>query len=87
MTVVPDAEEATFQLTRGLALAATVLLALALERWRPHERLRPAWATNVGLWAVDTLVVEDRQYRLDSPTKGRERWLCRLSPRRVPIER
>ena len=54
---MPDAGETAFQLTRGLALAATVLLALALERWRPHQRLRPAWGTNVGLWALDTLVI------------------------------
>jgi sterol desaturase/sphingolipid hydroxylase (fatty acid hydroxylase superfamily) len=54
---VPDAAETTYQLTRGVALAATILLALALERWRPHERLRPAWGTNLGLWAVDTLVI------------------------------
>ncbi|NNL65967.1 MAG: sterol desaturase family protein [Myxococcales bacterium] len=53
---MPDAET-TFQLTRGMALAAAVVLALALERLRPHERLRPAWSTNVGLWVVDTLVV------------------------------
>jgi len=32
-----------------------VVLGLALERWRPHERLQPAWGTNVGLFAVDTL--------------------------------
>ena len=51
-----DAGETTYQLARGVALAAAVVLALALERWRPHERLRPAWGTNVGLWAIDTLV-------------------------------
>jgi hypothetical protein len=40
---VHDIGETTFQIARGVALAATVLFALALERWRPHERLRPAW--------------------------------------------
>jgi sterol desaturase/sphingolipid hydroxylase (fatty acid hydroxylase superfamily) len=54
---MPDAGEATFQLTRGLALVAATLLALALEHWRPHERLRAAWGTNLGLWVVDTLVI------------------------------
>src|ERR1041384_1419958 len=35
---------------------ATLVLGLALEHWRPHERLRPAWRTNLGLWVVGTLV-------------------------------
>jgi sterol desaturase/sphingolipid hydroxylase (fatty acid hydroxylase superfamily) len=56
MTAMPDSGEATYQLARSVGLAAAVVLGLALERWRPHERLRPAWGTNVGLWAVDTLV-------------------------------
>ena len=54
---MPDLAETTFQLARAAALAAAVGLALALESWRPHARLRPAWSTNVGLWAVDTLVI------------------------------
>jgi sterol desaturase/sphingolipid hydroxylase (fatty acid hydroxylase superfamily) len=54
---VADAGETTYQLARGLGLAAAAFLALALERWRPHERLRPAWGTNLGLWAVDVLVM------------------------------
>lgn len=53
---MPDSGEASYQLARGVGLAAAVVLGLALERWRPHERLRPAWGTNVGLWAVGTLV-------------------------------
>ncbi len=52
-----EAEETTFQLARGVALAAVVVLALSLERWRPHERLRPAWRTNVSLWVVDAAVM------------------------------
>jgi sterol desaturase/sphingolipid hydroxylase (fatty acid hydroxylase superfamily) len=51
-----DWGETSYQLARGVALAAAVVLGLALERWRPHERLRPAWRTNLGLWAVDSLV-------------------------------
>jgi sterol desaturase/sphingolipid hydroxylase (fatty acid hydroxylase superfamily) len=39
-------------LTRGLALAGVLALGLALERSRPHERLHPAWATNLGIWAA-----------------------------------
>jgi sterol desaturase/sphingolipid hydroxylase (fatty acid hydroxylase superfamily) len=51
-----DPGEASYQLARGVGLAAALLLGLAFERWRPHRRLRPAWSTNMGLWAVDTLV-------------------------------
>lgn len=54
---MPDTGEAAFEFTRATALAATLLVALAVERLRPHERLRPAWSTNLGLWVVDTLVV------------------------------
>jgi sterol desaturase/sphingolipid hydroxylase (fatty acid hydroxylase superfamily) len=48
-----DSGEATYQLARILVLAAALALGLAVERWRPHRRLRPAWRTNLGLWAVD----------------------------------
>jgi sterol desaturase/sphingolipid hydroxylase (fatty acid hydroxylase superfamily) len=42
-------------LLRALGPSAALVLGLALERWRPHERLRPAWGTNLGLFAVGTL--------------------------------
>jgi sterol desaturase/sphingolipid hydroxylase (fatty acid hydroxylase superfamily) len=48
--------ETTYQLARGSSAAVALLLALALERYRRHERLRPAWATNLGLFAVDGVV-------------------------------
>src|SRR5262245_63815072 len=53
---MPDSAEASYQLARGVGLAAALLLGLGLERWRPHDRLRSAWSTNLGLWAVDSLV-------------------------------
>ena len=53
---MPDSGETSYQLVRVVGLAAAVVLGLVLERWRPHQRLHPAWHTNVGLWAVDTLV-------------------------------
>jgi sterol desaturase/sphingolipid hydroxylase (fatty acid hydroxylase superfamily) len=53
---MPDWGETSYQLARGVCLSAAVVLGLALERWRPHDRLRLAWRTNLGLWAVDTLV-------------------------------
>jgi len=54
---VPDSGEATYQLARGVGLAAALVLGLALERWRPHRRLQPAWRTNLGLWAVDAVAM------------------------------
>jgi sterol desaturase/sphingolipid hydroxylase (fatty acid hydroxylase superfamily) len=52
-----DSGETTFQLARAVALVAALALGLALEGWRPHARLRPAWATNAGLWVIDTAVM------------------------------
>jgi sterol desaturase/sphingolipid hydroxylase (fatty acid hydroxylase superfamily) len=49
--------ESTYQLARSLGLAVAIALGLALEYWRPHERLRPAWRTNFGLWAIDAVVL------------------------------
>jgi sterol desaturase/sphingolipid hydroxylase (fatty acid hydroxylase superfamily) len=54
---VLDSDEAVYQGARALAVVVTLGLALGLERWRPHERLRPAWRANLGLWAVDALVM------------------------------
>ena len=45
--------ETTYQLVRDVVLAAALVVGLSLERWRPHARLRPAWRTTVGLWAID----------------------------------
>jgi sterol desaturase/sphingolipid hydroxylase (fatty acid hydroxylase superfamily) len=43
-------------LLRGLSLAIVLGLGLALELWRPHARLRPAWTANLGVFAAGTLV-------------------------------
>jgi sterol desaturase/sphingolipid hydroxylase (fatty acid hydroxylase superfamily) len=53
---MPDPNETTYQLVRNAGLIAALLVALAAERWRPHAALRPAWGTNLGLWAVDAAV-------------------------------
>ena len=50
-------DEASYQLARTVGAAAVIVLGLALERWRPHERLRPAWGTNLGLWALGAFVM------------------------------
>jgi sterol desaturase/sphingolipid hydroxylase (fatty acid hydroxylase superfamily) len=52
---LPDAA-ASYPIVRGLGPLVAFALALALEQWRPHERLRPAWRTNLGLFAVGSLV-------------------------------
>ena len=54
---MPDSGEATYQLVRGAGLGVALFVVLALERFRPHERLRPAWRTNLGLWGIDALVM------------------------------
>jgi len=50
------ADEAAYQLVRAIGLGAAIALGLALEHWRPHSALRPAWATNVGLWSIGTVL-------------------------------
>lgn len=52
-----DATETTYQLARGSALVLALGIGLMLERYRPHSRLRRAWGTNLGLWAVDGVVM------------------------------
>jgi sterol desaturase/sphingolipid hydroxylase (fatty acid hydroxylase superfamily) len=52
-----EPSEETFQLVRTVGLAAALALAVAIERFRPHERMRTAWRTNLGLWAVDAVLM------------------------------
>jgi sterol desaturase/sphingolipid hydroxylase (fatty acid hydroxylase superfamily) len=54
---MPEAGETTYQLVRSVGLAAALMVGLALERWRPHAPLRPAWRTNLGFWAIDSLAM------------------------------
>jgi len=54
---MPEAGETTYQLVRSLGLAAALMVGLVLERWRPHAPLQPAWRTNLGLWAIDSIVM------------------------------
>lgn len=48
-----DSGESVYQAARVLTAGIAIALALALERFRPHAPLRPAWRTNLGLWAID----------------------------------
>jgi sterol desaturase/sphingolipid hydroxylase (fatty acid hydroxylase superfamily) len=51
-----SSSETTYQIARSASAALALLLALTLERFRRHERMRPAWGTNLGLFAVDGVV-------------------------------
>ena len=51
-----SAWEESYALVRAVSLFAVLGLGLALERWRAHARLRPAWSANLGLFAVGSLV-------------------------------
>jgi sterol desaturase/sphingolipid hydroxylase (fatty acid hydroxylase superfamily) len=52
---LPAWGEASHALARGMGPVVALALGLALERWRPHERLRPAWGTNLGLFVAGSL--------------------------------
>ena len=54
---MPDWSETAYQLVRGLGLGAALAIGLALEFWRPHERMKPALRTNLGLWGIDALIM------------------------------
>jgi sterol desaturase/sphingolipid hydroxylase (fatty acid hydroxylase superfamily) len=44
-------------LARTLGLAAALALALGLERLAPHTRQARPWRTNLGLWALDAVLM------------------------------
>ncbi|HZR80264.1 MAG TPA: sterol desaturase family protein [Candidatus Binatia bacterium] len=50
-------DEQSFQVLRGAAFVVALAAGMALERAAPHARLRPAWRTNLGLWAVNAAVI------------------------------
>src|SRR5262245_8286076 len=52
-----DSGEATYQLARSIVPIATLAVGVALEYWRPHAQLRPAWFTNLGLGAIGAIVM------------------------------
>jgi len=49
--------EREFQLIRGLAVVVAIATALMLQRLAPHARYQGSARTNLGLWAVNLLVV------------------------------
>jgi sterol desaturase/sphingolipid hydroxylase (fatty acid hydroxylase superfamily) len=50
-------DEPAFQLARAGVFALVLGLGLFLERLARHADLRPAWRTNLGLWATNGVVV------------------------------
>jgi sterol desaturase/sphingolipid hydroxylase (fatty acid hydroxylase superfamily) len=52
-----ESGELFYSLLRGGGLGVALLAVLAVERWRPHEKLRPAWTTNLGLWGIDAALL------------------------------
>jgi sterol desaturase/sphingolipid hydroxylase (fatty acid hydroxylase superfamily) len=49
--------ESEFNLVRSAGFMAALVLAAALQRWRPHAHVRRLGRSNLGLWAVNVAVV------------------------------
>lgn len=49
--------EAEFNVIRSIGFVLALGLAAGLQRWRPHTRIRRSWRRNVGLWAVNVVVI------------------------------
>ena len=49
--------EEEFQVVRGVGFVAAGMLAVVLQRLRPHARLRGSWPVNGALWATNLVVV------------------------------
>jgi len=49
--------EHQFELLRGASFIGALVLALLLQRFRPHARLRDSWALNGGLWFTNVIVL------------------------------
>ena len=49
--------ETEFNLVRSVGFALALGLATGLQRWRPHARIRRPWGSNVGLWAINLVVI------------------------------
>jgi sterol desaturase/sphingolipid hydroxylase (fatty acid hydroxylase superfamily) len=49
--------ESDFAVARSLGFLLAVAIAVSLQRITPHGRLRGSWRTNLGLWAINALVL------------------------------
>jgi sterol desaturase/sphingolipid hydroxylase (fatty acid hydroxylase superfamily) len=50
-------DEAQFQVLRASAFGLALLVAVVLQRLRPHARLQGSWTVNGGLWLVNAVVL------------------------------
>jgi sterol desaturase/sphingolipid hydroxylase (fatty acid hydroxylase superfamily) len=49
--------EAEFQTLRTVGFLAAAAVAVGLQRWAPHRRVRGSWRVNLGVWTVNLLVI------------------------------
>ncbi|HSP96424.1 MAG TPA: sterol desaturase family protein [Candidatus Dormibacteraeota bacterium] len=49
--------ETEFNVVRSVGFVLAVAIAAGLQRWRPHARMRRPWRSNVGLWAINLVVI------------------------------
>jgi len=49
--------ELEFQIVKSVGFVAALLLAVAIQRLRPHRVLAGSWRTNTGLWAINAALL------------------------------
>ena len=49
--------ESDFTVVRSVGFLLAVAIAASLQRITPHARLHGSWRTNLGLWAIDVVVL------------------------------
>jgi len=49
--------ESGFQIVKSIGFVAAMLLAVTIQRLRPHRPLAGSWRANAGLWAVDAALL------------------------------
>ena len=49
--------EHDFSVVRSVGFVLAVVIAVGLQRIRPHARLRGSWRTNLGVWCVNLVVM------------------------------
>jgi sterol desaturase/sphingolipid hydroxylase (fatty acid hydroxylase superfamily) len=49
--------ESEFTVVRSVGFMLAVAIAVSLQRITPHARLRGSWRTNLGLWAINAIVL------------------------------
>lgn len=54
---MPVVTEHDFSVVRSVGFVLAAVIAVGLQRLRPHARLRGSWQTNCGLWAVNLVVL------------------------------